>query len=103
MAALHIPFNDQTKYGGQLRNALTLIEDGFDRLKRARDTLQFMRDGDGSQAAHYAGAVSPYGFADAAGAKAAFDELASVLSKLETDASVSNVNAALLQVLKKLR
>ncbi len=66
-------------------------------------TMTLMIDGDGSDAAHFSYMQSKFGFADNATAKAGYEELASALAKLNTDGSVSNVNAAILQLLNKFR
>jgi hypothetical protein len=88
-------------------DALRLIREGRERLRRARDVMIRYRDGDGSQAAHYdllrvAGAYSQgdHATADAA-AKASFDELDACIAKLTTNASVSDVLAAVDQACAK--
>jgi hypothetical protein len=103
MAVQHIEFNDSTKYGAKLRQALTSLEIGLEQLIDVRDVMGAMIDGDGSQAAHFAYATTKFSFPSDAATKAAYDELNSVLGKLTTDGSVTFVNAALLQVFKKLR
>jgi phosphoribosylformylglycinamidine (FGAM) synthase-like amidotransferase family enzyme len=66
-----------------------------------------MRDGDGSQASHYDLAVSQVGFqagdyAEAnTAAQSSHSELMSLLAKVNTDASVSNVRAAVYQFAAK--
>jgi hypothetical protein len=87
--------------------ALQMIREGFELLRNQRlIDIQF-RDGDGSQAAHYdllaaAGDFAAGDYADAnAAAKASFDELDSLYSKLATDASVTAVNAAIYQACAK--
>lgn len=103
MAVGHISYNTGTQHGAMLRNGLTLLEDGLDRLNDLKATMQLMIDGDGSDALHFAYMQEKFGFADNASAKAAWDELNSLLAKLNTDAQVSSVNAALLQAFAKFR
>lgn len=103
MAFAHIHFNDQLAYGRMLRRMLQMSEEADDLMKDVRDVMIQMRDGDGSQAAHYAEVTSKFGFASDAKAKAAFDELDSAYSKTSGDGSVSNVRAARDQLFAKLR
>jgi hypothetical protein len=65
--------------------------------------MALMLNGDGTNATHFPYITTKFGFATDADAKAAWDELNSVLFKLTTDASVSSVNAAILQLFNKLR
>lgn len=103
MAAAHIHFNDQTSYGRQLRRVLQLMEEGDDLMRDVRDVMIQMRDGDGSDDAHYADVTTRFGFASNAKARAAFEELDSAFSKTSGDGSVSNVRAARDQLFAKLR
>lgn len=115
MAFAHISFNDGTKYGLMLRTLLNRIETGDDLFVDVRDVMIQMRDGDGSQASHYAEVTIRFGFggydpvqgaptaAQNALAKAAFDELDSAFSKTSGNGSVSNVRAARDQFIAKLR
>ena len=115
MAANHIYFDDSGKYGRMLRRLLDLIETGDDLFTDVRDVMIQMRDGDGSQASHYAEVVKRFGFggydstqgapdaAQLALAKAAFDELDSAYSKTGGNGSVDNVRAARDQFMAKLR
>lgn len=103
MAFQHIHFNDQTQYGRQLRRLLNMMEESDDLMKDVRDVMIQMRDGDGSQAVHYAEVTTRFGFASDAKAKEAFDELDSAYSKTSGDGSVSNVRAARDQLFAKLR
>lgn len=102
MAAPHIAIAS-TDHGAQLkayRNALKLvITEGPLLLAK----MALMIDGDGSSAEHFSYMQEKFGFADDAGAKAAYDELSSVLFKLGTNGSVTDVNAAVLQVFNKFR
>jgi len=103
MAFQHIHFNDQTQYGRLLRRAVQMMEESDDLLKDVRDVMIQMRDGDGSQAVHYAECTSRFGFISDAQAKAAFDEIDSAYSKTSGDGTVSSVRAARDQLFAKLR
>jgi hypothetical protein len=103
MAFNHIHFNDQTQYGRQLRRVLDQAEESDDGFTDIRDLMIQMRDGDGSQDAHYAELTSRFGFASDAKARAAFEELDSAYSKTSGNGSVTNVRAARDQLFAKLR
>lgn len=103
MAFSHIHFNDQLTYGRMLRRAVNASEEADDLLKDVRDVMIQMRDGDGSQDAHYAELTNRFGFTSDAKARAAFEELDSAYSKTSGDGSVSNVRAARDQLFSKLR
>src|SRR5678815_3197267 len=103
MAYAHILFNKNTTYGAMLRRVLDLMEQGDDQMTDVRDVLIQMRDGDGSQAVHYARATNLFGFDSDAMTKAAFDELDSAYSKTSGNGSVTNVRAARDQLYAKLR
>lgn len=107
MAANFIEFDRATEIGRQLARGLQMVKEGRDILVGVRDAMIQMRDGDGTSAIHYnvltseAGYVAnDYADGDAA-AKASFDELDSLLSKLNTDNSVSSVKAAMDQACAK--
>lgn len=101
--ANHIHFNDQTQYGRQLRRMLQMMEESDDLITDVRDLMIQMRDGDGSQDAHYAELTTRFGFASDAKARACFEELDSAYSKTSGNGSVSNVRAARDQLYAKLR
>lgn len=103
MAVSHLSFNDQLTHGRILRSSINKLEEGLEELQDVLATMALMLDGDGSQAAHFAYATTKFGFSSDANAKAAYDELNSLSAKLTTDASVSNVNAAMLQAFNKFR
>lgn len=103
MAVAHIDYNRNSQHGSALRNALTNLESAFEQLNQTHATMALMFDGDGSDASHFAYMQGKFGFADNAAAKAAFDELASLLFKLNTNSSVSDVNAAMTQAFNKFR
>ena len=67
MAFSHLHFNDQAQYGRLLRRALNMSEEADEALKDIRDLMIQMRDGDGSQDAHYAELTSRFGFVNDAG------------------------------------
>lgn len=85
MASTHIHFNDQTQYGRMLRRMLDQAEESDDAMPDLLSVMEQMRDGDGSQAVHYAEVTSRFGFASDDKAKAAYDELASAWSKTKED------------------
>lgn len=103
MAFNHIHFNDQTQYGRMLRRMLQMSEEADDLLTDVRDCIIQMRDGDGSQDAHYAEVTSRFGFASDAKSRAAFEELDSAYAKTSGNDSVTNVRAARDQLFAKLR
>lgn len=103
MAIAHINFNQGTQHGLLLKNGLQKLEDSLGELNEIKGTMQLMIDGDGSLAAHFTYMTGKFGFTDDAGAKAAWDELNSLLFKLNTDSSVDNVHAALVQAFNKFR
>jgi hypothetical protein len=107
MAANYIELDRTTDVGRNLIRGLQMLREAKDVLVNVRDVMLQMRDGDGTQASHYdvlrteAGYIqNDYATPDAA-AKASFDELDSLLSKINTDNSVSNVLAAINQACAK--
>lgn len=103
MAVTHIVFNASPSWGAMLRQSLRDLENGLDGLNDTIACMSRMIDGDGSSEAHFTYMVNRYGFTTNAEAKAAFEELNSLASKLNTNASVTDVNAALLQAFSKFR
>lgn len=103
MAFAHIHFDDQTPYGKKLRRLLQLMEDGDDLFTDVRDVMIQMRDGDGSEDAHYAEVTARFGFTSDAKARAAFEEIDSAYSKTSGNGSVSSVRAARDQLFARLR
>jgi len=103
MAVSHIYFNEQSQYGRLIRRALNLIEDGLDNLNDTIGVITVMIDGDGSQADHFTYATTKFGFGSDADTKAAYEELQSLAFKLNTNASITDMNAALLQAFNKFR
>ena len=103
MAFAHIHFNDQNQYGRSLRRMLQMSEEADDLMTDVRDVMIQMRDGDGSQAVHYAECTARFGFTSDAQAKASFEELDSAYAKTSGNGSVTNVRAARDQLYAKLR
>lgn len=103
MAFNHIHFDDSTVYGRMLRRMLRNNESGDDELADVRDVMIQMRDGDGSQDAHYAEVKTRFGFVSDAKARAAFEEIDSAYAKTSGNGSVSNVRAARDQLYSKFR
>ena len=101
--ANYIHFNQSTQHGTKLRQLLNLLEQGDDLFTDVRDVMIQMRDGDGSQDAHYAIVTTRFGFDTDASARAAFEEIDSAYSKTSGNGSVSNVRAARDQLFAKLR
>jgi hypothetical protein len=93
MAASFIEFDKASDVGRTLARGLQMVREGRDTLLHARAIMIQMRDGDGTQSAHYDVLAGE--------AKASFDEVDSLLSKIATDASVSAVNAAIDQACAK--
>lgn len=85
-----------------LRNVLNHFESGLDEGNDLLQIVPHMIDGDGSSADHFTLVTSNFGFNSNADAKAAWDEFQSMMGKLNTDSSVSSVNAALLQAFAKM-
>lgn len=115
MAVNHIHFDRRTQYGVLLRQMLDANERGDILLASIRDMLVQMRDGDGSQDAHYENIVKRFQLLDYApiqgapsaeqlqAARAMFEEIDSAYSKTSGNGSVSNVRAARDQMYAKLR
>lgn len=115
MAVAHILFDETSQYGRKLRACLNLMEQADEAQVDVRDVLIQMRDGDGSQDAHYATVVKRLGVegytstqgdptaGQLAKARSLFEEFDSAFSKTSGNGSVSNVRAARDQVIAKLR
>ena len=103
MAFTKIHFNTALPHGQLLRSALANLENGHDGINDIIAAAQLMIDGDGSQAAHFEEVMTRFGFPSTAVAKAAWEELLSVQSKLNTNGSVSNTLAAINQAFAKFR
>ena len=101
MAVSHISLNDQTQHGRMLRSALNKLDDGLQELTDLLAIMATMVDGDGSSSTHFPYVTSKFGFASDSKSKEAFDELNSLKYKLSTNASVTDVNAAMLQAFHK--
>lgn len=103
MAVTHIKFNDQTNLGRRIRRALQQLEEGREELRDVISSMATMIDGDGSEATHFGYATTEGDFVSDAVTKAAFEELNSLYSKMNSDNSVSFVDAALTQAFNKFR
>lgn len=107
MAANYIEGNRTTELYRDLVRFGQMLREGVDGLARVRARMLQMRDGDGTSAAHYDVMAAEAGYtandyADAnTAAKASFDELDSLLSKVNTDNNVSFVRAAIDQFCAK--
>jgi len=103
MPLTHLQFNDQITHGRKLRSAITKLEEGRRELGDIISTLSLMINGDGSSITHFDYMTTKLGTADNTASKGIWDELNSAYSKINTDASVSSVLAALNQLSNKLR
>lgn len=101
MAVSHISYTKTSPHGHLLAKALDDLRGGFNGLNLIFNTFNMMKDGDGSQASHFVYAADKFGFPDTTTAKAAYDELNSLQSKLNTNSSISDLNAAMLQAFHK--
>lgn len=103
MADNHYVFDRTMPAGFRLGRAFDALESATQWLMAEYETQIQMLDGDGSSVTHFNAHVAAYGFTDTANAKAAFAELGALISKLDTDASVSSVKAAIAQALARFR
>lgn len=114
MAISHLQFGNSTTAANQLRSGLQQLESGREQLIKALAKMNTMIDGDGSNIAHFDEVVKRFEVHDyqtgqavtdamRTTAKALWDELNSCMFKLTTDASVSSVQAAILQLMNKTR
>lgn len=107
MAADNLIFDPLASPITEVVSALRAFRDSRDRLTHIRDAIIRFRTGDGTTAIQYALLQSKCsfqagGYADAnTAAKAAFDELDSLVGKVTTDAPVSAVLTALNQCCAK--
>jgi hypothetical protein len=99
----HYNFNDQLSHGRLLRGYLNGVETVIDQGPDVIAVMNAMLTGDSSVEASFGTVTTRFGFADNANAKAAYDEIQSANSKTNGDGSVSGVNAALQQVIARLR
>lgn len=100
MAIGHITYDRSSVEGQKLASALTSLEQGVAGIRQMRDAMIQMRD-NGTTSTSYI--VGKFGFTDPAVADAAFAEIDSLVNKLATDASVTNVATALKQIQDKFR
>jgi hypothetical protein len=99
----HYAFNPALPSGARLRSSLNQLENGRNVLIAELATMTADLEGDGSSDAHYSNVTMRYGFGSNEYAHAAYNELSSALAKLTTDAEVTFVQAALLQLFTRLR
>lgn len=103
MAMTHIQFDDRLQHGRLLRGALQKLEAGREELIKTKDVMITMIDGDGTLITHFDEVTLRFGFSNNTIAKSCWDEINSLLNKITTDASVTFVNTATLQLFNKLR
>jgi hypothetical protein len=96
-------FNENTRHGAHLREALTHLENGLRVLNQVADNLPLMVDNELSGDARYQEIVARYGFTDGATALAAYQAITGVLGKLNSDASVTGVASAMKELFDRLR
>ena len=100
----NIQFDSNTStHGKYLRQGLQGLNNGFDDLNEVLDNMLHMIDGDGTSETHFTEVTARYGFVSNTAAKSGWDELNSVMFKLNTDTSVTSVNAAIKQILAKMK
>lgn len=101
MASTNIPFDRANQFGQEIKALLNgyrkVVTDG----PLVLASMQAMIDGDGSDVSHFTEMVTLGIYENTADAKASFDELSSVNFKMSTNNSVTDTNAALLQVCSK--
>lgn len=91
MADNHYEIDVGTRRGRELRQALNRLQEGWNALANHFAAMGAMRDGDGTQDAHYALVTSSYGVGNDDDAHALYDEMNSTLGN----------SAALLQLLAR--
>jgi hypothetical protein len=99
----HHNFNDQTQHGRLLRRYLNGIETVIDEGPDVLAVLDQMLTGSAASEASFSVITLRFGFADNANAKLAYDEISSANAKTSGDSEVTSVNAALRQIIAKLR
>lgn len=108
MAIIFLPFNPTSSTHGKYIQQITTALRTSRSLTSYLQTFSEMINGDPSNAANYTYLAQALGCTDTLSgtanetAKAIFDELNSLNFKLTTDASVTDVNAAINQALSKL-
>jgi hypothetical protein len=102
MAVSHV-YILNSEYGAAFHSAKNAFENGFNRLNDLKATMALMIDGDGTSINHFTYMVAKFGLSSTTDAKALWDECNSLLFKLNTDAQVTNVNAAIKQFFNKFR
>lgn len=103
MAVRYIEISGSTAQNIRLRSSLSHLEVGIRELKETVDAIAFMVDGDTAVAANYTLVTDKFGFLSNAEAKKAFDELNTLLNKLQSVGDTSNVKGTLDQVFAEFR
>jgi tetrahydromethanopterin S-methyltransferase subunit H len=103
MAITHFQYTPTSQHGSILKSCLSGLETGVTSGNQCLGVMATMIDGDGSNASQFTEVTNKFGFPDNATSKAAWDELNSMMAKINTNADVTNVNAALTQAFNKFR
>ncbi len=105
MAITHIQYNPGTAGGSRIRQINSNLENAQTLLTQELATIVTLCEGsDPSSVNNFTSTIlGYYGYSTAADAKASYDELASLNSKVNSDASVSSVMAAIKQCANKHR
>ncbi len=104
MAITHFQFNPATVGGSRIRQINQSLETAQTMLTQELATIVTLCDNsDPSSSANFTAAASYYGYASNADAKGSYDELNSLNSKINSDASVSSVMTAIKQCANKHR
>jgi len=107
MAAAHIKFDDSKSISRNLKRGVQMLNESIVILNGTLAAITQMVDNGGAQTTDFAlfateGGYSAGDYASpAAAAQASYNELASLLFKLNRDSSVADVNAAIKQVAAK--
>jgi hypothetical protein len=101
MATTNIEFDRSNQFGQEIKALLNAYRKAVTDGPILLAALAHMVDGDGTSATHFDEPVAQGIFPTNADAKASWDELQSANAKLTTNNSVTDVQAALLQVCAK--
>lgn len=99
MATTFVDYDKQTDVGRNITRGIQLVREGRDVLRDVLAVMLTMIDGDGSSATHFTRLKTEAGYESDAVAKASWDELNSLYSKLITPAGqqASDVGPAITQ------
>lgn len=103
MATTKITMNENLRHTGQARSWLSALEAMLDAGDDLFLSIPTMIDGDGSNISHFTLVTTLMGFENNTMAKAFWDEFQSAWSKLSGNGQVTDVNAALRQIIAKCR